>query len=42
MLFANLGLTPFTGRNFYFLAVASGSDLLEGGLLLAVVMGMRR
>jgi hypothetical protein len=36
MLLANIGTAPFTGRNFYLLAVASGSDLLEGGLLLAV------
>ena len=37
MLFANIGVVPFTGRNFYFLSVASNSDLLEGGLLLALV-----
>jgi cell division protein FtsW (lipid II flippase) len=37
MLFANIGVVPFTGRNFYFLSVASNSDLLEGGLLLAIV-----
>jgi hypothetical protein len=42
MLLANVGLTPFTGRNFYFLAVASGSDLLEGGLLLALIVGARK
>jgi hypothetical protein len=29
---------PFTGRNFYFLAVSSHSDLLEGGLLLVIVL----
>jgi hypothetical protein len=37
MLFANIGVVPFTGRNFYLLSVASNSDLLEGGLLLAIV-----
>ncbi len=37
MLFANIGVVPFTGRNFYFLSVASNSDLLEGGLLLTIV-----
>ena len=38
MLLANIGQVPFTGRNFYFLAVASHSDLLEGGLLLVIVL----
>jgi hypothetical protein len=37
MLFANIGVVPFTGRNFYLLSVASNSDLLEGGLLLAIL-----
>jgi hypothetical protein len=37
MLFANIGVVPFTGRNFYFLSVASNSDLLEGGLLLVIL-----
>jgi len=37
MLFANIGVVPFTGRNFYFLSVASNSDLLEGGLLLVII-----
>jgi hypothetical protein len=38
MLLANIQQVPFTGRNFYFLAVASHSDLLEGGLLLTIVL----
>lgn len=38
MLLANVGEVPFTGRNFYFLAVASRSDLLEGGMLLIIVL----
>jgi hypothetical protein len=38
MLLANIAQVPFTGRNFYFLAVSSHSDLLEGGLLLVIVL----
>jgi hypothetical protein len=38
MLLANIGQVPFTGRNFYFLAIASHSDLLEGELLLVIVL----
>jgi hypothetical protein len=38
MLLANIAQVPFTGRNFYFLAVSSHSDLLEGGLLLTIVL----
>ncbi len=34
MVLANLGLVPFTGRNIYLLAAKSGSDLLEGMMLL--------
>ncbi|MEI9849715.1 MAG: hypothetical protein WDN24_01345 [Sphingomonas sp.] len=37
MTLANLQLVPFTGRNIYFLAATSGSDLLEGLLLLVLV-----
>jgi hypothetical protein len=37
MLFANIGVVPFTGRNFYLLSVASNSDLLEAGLLLSLI-----
>jgi len=38
MLLANIGVVPFTGRNFYFLSAQSESDLLEGGLLLAIIL----
>ncbi|MCU0884355.1 MAG: hypothetical protein MUC44_05300 [Beijerinckiaceae bacterium] len=34
MVLANLLLVPFTGRNIYLLAPSSGSDLVEGLLLL--------
>jgi hypothetical protein len=34
MILANLQLTLFTGRNLYLLAPLSGSDQLEGGMLL--------
>lgn len=36
MVLANLQLIPFTGRNIYLLAATSGSDLLEGALLLLI------
>lgn len=36
MILANLQLIPFTGRNIYLLAATSGSDLLEGALLLLI------
>jgi hypothetical protein len=42
MLLANIAQVPFTGRNFYFLAVSSHSDLLEGGLLLVIVLSAFR
>ena len=38
MLLANLEVLPFTGKNAYFLAASSGSDLLEGALLIALAM----
>jgi hypothetical protein len=38
MVLANVGWVPFTGRNFYFLAIASHSDLLEGGLLMLIAI----
>jgi hypothetical protein len=38
MLLANIAQVPFTGRNFYLLALASHSDLLEGGLLLIIAL----
>lgn len=38
MVLANTGAVPFTGRNFYFAAVSSGSDLLEGGLLILIML----
>jgi len=43
MILANLQRVPFTGRNIYFLAAFSDSDLLEG-LLLAIIAiaGLRR
>jgi hypothetical protein len=41
MMLANIGVVPFTGRNFYFLSVASCADLLEGGLLLAFIAARR-
>jgi hypothetical protein len=42
MLLANIAQLPFTGRNFYFLAVSSHSDLLEGGLLLVIALSAFR
>lgn len=43
MVFANLELLPFTGKNVYFLAAGSGSDLLEGTILVALAMlGLRK
>jgi hypothetical protein len=38
MLLDNIGVVPFTGRNFYFLSVQSESDLIEGGLLLMIAL----
>jgi hypothetical protein len=38
MILANLEVLPFTGKNVYFLAAASGSDLLEGAILIAIAM----
>jgi hypothetical protein len=38
MMLANLEVLPFTGKNVYFLAAASGSDLLEGAILIALAM----
>jgi cell division protein FtsW (lipid II flippase) len=38
MMLANLEILPFTGKNVYFLAAASGSDLLEGTILIALAM----
>jgi len=38
MTLANLQLVPFTGRNVYLLAPASGSDLLEGAILVALAV----
>lgn len=38
MILANLEVLPFTGKNVYFLAAASGSDLLEGTILLGLAM----
>ncbi len=38
MTLANLQLVPFTGRNAYLLAPASGSDLLEGAFLFALAI----
>lgn len=34
MVMANLQLTPFTGRNLYFMAAGSDSDLAEGAILV--------
>ena len=36
MILANLEILPFTGKNAYFLAASSGSDLLEGAILIAL------
>jgi len=36
MILANLVLLPFTGRNVYFLAAHSRSDLIEGATLIAM------
>jgi hypothetical protein len=36
MILGNLQIVPFTGRNVYFLAPASESDLLEGVTLFAI------
>lgn len=38
MTLANLQLVPFTGRNVYLLAPTSGSDLLEGAILVALAV----
>ncbi|UAL12556.1 hypothetical protein [Caulobacter segnis] len=38
MTLANLQLVPFTGRNVYLLAPTSGSDLLEGAILIALAV----
>jgi hypothetical protein len=38
MMLANLEVLPFTGKNVYFLAAASGSDLLEGAILIALAV----
>ena len=38
MILANLEILPFTGKNVYFLAASSGSDLLEGAILIALAM----
>ena len=38
MILANLEVLPFTGKNVYFLAASSGSDLLEGAILVALAM----
>lgn len=38
MTLANLQLVPFTGRNAYLLAPTSGSDLLEGVILVALAV----
>jgi hypothetical protein len=36
-------VVPFTGRNIYFLAARSGSDLVEGLLLFLIALrGMKR
>ncbi|HEY0303012.1 MAG TPA: hypothetical protein VGC36_16820, partial [Rhizomicrobium sp.] len=42
MILANLEILPFTGKNAYFLAASSGSDLLEGAILLALAMAATR
>jgi len=45
MILANLEVLPFTGKNAYFLAASSGSDLLEGTILIvlaAAAMSRRR
>ncbi|HYD12870.1 MAG TPA: hypothetical protein VEC11_08480 [Allosphingosinicella sp.] len=36
MILANMLLVPFTGRNVYFMATLSHSDLLEGAVLVAM------
>ncbi|MEJ1967466.1 MAG: hypothetical protein WDN03_02330 [Rhizomicrobium sp.] len=36
MILANLEVLPFTGKNVYFLAASSGSDLIEGAVLIAL------
>ena len=38
MILANLEVLPFTGKNVYFLAAASGSDLIEGAILVALAL----
>ncbi len=38
MILANLEVLPFTGKNVYFLAASSGSDLLEGAILIVIAM----
>ncbi|MBV9418540.1 MAG: hypothetical protein JO348_02090, partial [Alphaproteobacteria bacterium] len=42
MILANLEVLPFTGKNVYFLAASSGSDLLEGAILLALAVAAVR
>ncbi|MEI9886284.1 MAG: hypothetical protein WDN08_07225 [Rhizomicrobium sp.] len=42
MILANLEILPFTGKNVYFLAASSGSDLLEGAILIALAMAAAR
>ena len=42
MVLANLQVLPFTGKNIYFLAAASGSDLVEGTLLLVLAAWISR
>lgn len=37
MILANMVMVPFTGRNIYFLAARSNSDLLEGSILIAMI-----
>jgi hypothetical protein len=38
MILANLVLVPFTGRNVYFFAAHSKSDLIEGAVLVAMAL----
>jgi hypothetical protein len=36
MILANMLVLPFTGKNAYFLAAASGSDMVEGAILVLI------
>lgn len=38
MILANLRIVPFTGKNIYFLSSLSGSDAIEGLLLMVMAM----